>query len=83
MACRARLPCTGSWYGWALKRQGRRLGSCPSGLSILRSVARSMPLDLHLHPVDVICLGLAGFDRPDDRKILKEWAERQVGLATS
>jgi N-acetylglucosamine kinase-like BadF-type ATPase len=25
-------------------------------------------------PVDVICLGLAGFDRPDDRKILTAWA---------
>jgi N-acetylglucosamine kinase-like BadF-type ATPase len=26
-------------------------------------------------PVNAICLGLAGFDRPDDRKILSEWAE--------
>jgi N-acetylglucosamine kinase-like BadF-type ATPase len=26
-------------------------------------------------PVEVICLGLAGFDRPDDRKVLNEWAE--------
>ena len=26
-------------------------------------------------PVDVICLGLAGFDRPDDRKILAGWAD--------
>jgi N-acetylglucosamine kinase-like BadF-type ATPase len=25
-------------------------------------------------PVDVACLGLAGFDRPDDRKILAGWA---------
>ena len=25
-------------------------------------------------PVDVICLGLAGFDRPDDRKTLTAWA---------
>ena len=25
-------------------------------------------------PVDVACLGLAGFDRPDDRKILTGWA---------
>ena len=31
-------------------------------------------------PVDAICLGLAGFDRPDDRKILSEWAE-QAGWA--
>jgi N-acetylmuramic acid 6-phosphate etherase len=31
-------------------------------------------------PVDVICLGLAGFDRPDDRKILAEWAD-QAGWA--
>src|SRR6266436_5922110 len=26
-------------------------------------------------PVDVACLGLAGFDRPDDRKILAGWAD--------
>jgi N-acetylglucosamine kinase-like BadF-type ATPase len=26
-------------------------------------------------PVDVICLGLAGFDRPDDRKTLAGWAD--------
>jgi N-acetylglucosamine kinase-like BadF-type ATPase len=25
-------------------------------------------------PVDVICLGLAGFDRPDDHKVLAGWA---------
>ena len=31
-------------------------------------------------PVEVICLGLAGFDRPDDRKVLSEWAE-QAGWA--
>ena len=31
-------------------------------------------------PVDVICLGLAGFDRPDDRKILAGWAD-QAGWA--
>ena len=27
-------------------------------------------------PVDVACLGLAGFDRPDDRAVLAGWAER-------
>jgi N-acetylglucosamine kinase-like BadF-type ATPase len=27
-------------------------------------------------PVDVICLGLAGFDRPDDRKVLAGWADQ-------
>jgi N-acetylglucosamine kinase-like BadF-type ATPase len=35
---------------------------------------------LTLEPVEAICLGLAGFDRPDDRKILSEWAE-QAGWA--
>jgi N-acetylglucosamine kinase-like BadF-type ATPase len=32
--------------------------------------------DAHLAPapVDVACLGLAGFDRPDDRRILAGWA---------
>jgi N-acetylglucosamine kinase-like BadF-type ATPase len=31
-------------------------------------------------PVEAICLGLAGFDRPDDRKVLSEWAQ-QAGWA--
>jgi N-acetylglucosamine kinase-like BadF-type ATPase len=26
-------------------------------------------------PVDIACLGLAGFDRPDDRKVLAGWAD--------
>ena len=26
-------------------------------------------------PVDVACLGLAGFDRPDDRAVLAGWAD--------
>ena len=38
--------------------------------------------ELEPAPVDVICLGLAGFDRPDDRKVLKEWAEH-AGWARS
>ena len=35
---------------------------------------------LTFSPVNVICLGLAGFDRPDDRKILTGWAD-QAGWA--
>ena len=31
-------------------------------------------------PVEAICLGLSGFDRPDDRTILSEWAQ-QAGWA--
>jgi N-acetylglucosamine kinase-like BadF-type ATPase len=31
-------------------------------------------------PVEVACLGLAGFDRPDDRHVLTEWADA-VGLS--
>jgi len=27
-------------------------------------------------PVDLICLGLAGFDRPDDRTLLTGWADQ-------
>jgi N-acetylglucosamine kinase-like BadF-type ATPase len=27
-------------------------------------------------PVDVLCLGLAGFDRPDDRELLTGWADQ-------
>jgi N-acetylglucosamine kinase-like BadF-type ATPase len=27
-------------------------------------------------PVDVACLGLAGFDRPGDRQVLSDWAEK-------
>ena len=42
---------------------------------ILQSVAQFHAAGLSPAPVDVICLGLAGFDRPDDRNLLKEWAE--------
>ena len=35
---------------------------------------------LPLEPVEAICMGLAGFDRPDDRRILSDWAE-QAGWA--
>jgi N-acetylglucosamine kinase-like BadF-type ATPase len=31
-------------------------------------------------PVEIACLGLAGFDRPDDRKILTGWSE-EAGIA--
>jgi N-acetylglucosamine kinase-like BadF-type ATPase len=27
-------------------------------------------------PVDVACFGLAGFDRPDDRRLLADWSDR-------
>ena len=30
---------------------------------------------LEVAEVEVACLGLAGFDRPDDRRMLEEWAE--------
>ena len=50
----------------------------------LDTAIRSAFLAAGLEPasVDVICLGLAGFDRPDDRKVLKEWAEH-AGWARS
>ena len=42
----------------------------------MRRFARAFD-DAHLAPapVDVACLGLAGFDRPGDRRILAGWAE--------
>jgi N-acetylglucosamine kinase-like BadF-type ATPase len=38
-------------------------------------VAAFQDAGLEPAPVDVACLGLAGFDRPDDRKILTGWAD--------
>ena len=58
----------------------------PSNAKAVGSESARLALDTAIHrafhaaglapaPVDVICLGLAGFDRPDDRNRLKEWAE--------
>ncbi len=47
----------------------------PAGRSIRRSARAFDAAGLTPAPVDVICLGLAGFDRPDDRKILAGWAD--------
>ena len=43
----------------------------------LEAAIRDAFLDAGLEPapVEVACLGLAGFDRPDDRKILAGWAD--------
>ena len=56
--------------------QGRRTGSSPPGnrsaisgrVPVLRGSIRA--------PVDVVCFGLAGFDRPDDRQLLAGWADQ-------
>jgi N-acetylglucosamine kinase-like BadF-type ATPase len=63
----------------------------PSNAKAVGPEAARRAIDIAIHgafqaagltssPVDVICLGLAGFDRPDDRKILAGWAD-QAGWA--
>lgn len=58
----------------------------PSNAKAVGPEAARLALDTAIHrafyaaglvraPVDLVCLGLAGFDRPDDRNLLKEWAE--------
>ena len=57
-----------------VERQGRRAGG---GASALEAAIRAAFDDAGLEPapVDVACLGLAGFDRPDDRAVLTGWAD--------
>ena len=58
----------------AVECQGRRIGgrsTSPRGGDRRRVSRRG----LEPAPVEVACLGLAGFDRPDDRKILAGWAD--------
>jgi N-acetylglucosamine kinase-like BadF-type ATPase len=58
----------------------------PSNAKAVGAEAARRALDAAIHaafhsagltpaPVDAICLGLAGFDRPDDRKVLAGWAD--------
>ena len=67
--------CSGSRHGRTIERQSRWSDRCPRGDRFGDPRRVSHRPALHLAPVDVICLGLAGFDRPDDRKLLAGWAD--------
>jgi N-acetylglucosamine kinase-like BadF-type ATPase len=54
------------------KAIGLEAARCALDTAIRRAFGAA---ELAVAPVDVICLGLAGFDRPDDRKVLTQWAE--------
>jgi N-acetylglucosamine kinase-like BadF-type ATPase len=74
---------------WLAQPGGRVLGRGTSGPSNAKAVgleAARRALDAAIRaafddaglapaPVDVACLGLAGFDRPDDRQVLAGWAD--------
>jgi N-acetylglucosamine kinase-like BadF-type ATPase len=78
-----------STEAWLAEVGGEVLGRGASGPSNAKAVgpeAARRALDAAIRaafddaglepaPVDVACLGLAGFDRPDDRKILAGWAD--------
>ena len=78
-----------STAAWLAEPGGRVLGRGKSGPSNAKAVGlntarlalgeaiRAAFADARLKPapVDVACLGLAGFDRPDDRRTLACWAE--------
>jgi N-acetylglucosamine kinase-like BadF-type ATPase len=73
---------------WIADAEGNVLGRGQSGASNIKAVgakAAMTALDLsifsafqdaglELGPIDVSCLGLAGFDRPDDKDWLNRWA---------
>ena len=78
-----------STEAWLAEPGGRVLGRGKAGPSNAKAVglpAARQALDAAIRaafddaqvtpaPVDVACLGLAGFDRPDDRRLLAGWAE--------
>jgi N-acetylglucosamine kinase-like BadF-type ATPase len=78
-----------STEAWLAEPGGRVLGRGTAGPSNAKAVgadAARCAIDSAIRaafrtaglapaPVDALCLGLAGFDRPDDRKLLAEWAE--------
>ena len=81
LACRAGGTRTGSGNGGTVECQGRRSGSRSPGNR--RGDPCRVPCRRATRPVDVVCLGLAGFDRPEDRKFLAGWADQARGGAGS
>jgi N-acetylglucosamine kinase-like BadF-type ATPase len=79
-----------STTAWLADAQGRVLGRGQAGPSNITAVPIQEARDAvnksiasafadagqaH-HQVDLACLGLAGFDRPDNKRMLSEWADR-------
>jgi N-acetylglucosamine kinase-like BadF-type ATPase len=78
-----------STEAWLADPEGRVLGRGLSGASNAKAVgmeaarralevairAAFEDVGLEQAPVEVACLGLAGFDRPDDRAVLTGWAD--------
>lgn len=76
-----------STVAWLADAEGNVRGCGRSGPSNSKSVgieaarialteaiqAAFRDADIAPHPVDVACLGLAGFDRPNDRRLLRQW----------
>jgi N-acetylglucosamine kinase-like BadF-type ATPase len=75
---------------WLADREGTVLGRGQGGPSSLKAVGpqkaqESLAAAISAafcdasrtpRPVEVACLGLAGFDRPDDQRLLTEWSDR-------
>ena len=62
--------------GTAGPSNAKAVGSEAARLALDTAIRRAFEdAGLTPAPVDVACLGLAGFDRPDDRKILAGWAD--------
>jgi N-acetylglucosamine kinase-like BadF-type ATPase len=75
---------------WLAEPGGKLIGRGTAGPSNAKAVgpqAARQALDLAIQAafhaggfaattVDIACLGLAGFDRPDDRRLLAEWADQ-------
>ncbi len=72
----SRGACPRPWQGRARRMPRPSAWKPPAGPSdaAIRARVRNAA-GLHPVAVDVACLGLAGFDRPDDRKILASWAD--------
>jgi N-acetylglucosamine kinase-like BadF-type ATPase len=78
-----------STEAWLAERHGQVLGrgtAGPSNAKAVGPVAARAALDAAIRaafeaarltpsPADALCLGLAGFDRPDDRWVLAGWAD--------
>ncbi|WP_435010420.1 N-acetylglucosamine kinase [Tundrisphaera lichenicola] len=77
-----------STTAWLADAEGRVLGRGKAGPSNIKAIGdeaardgldRSIKLafedaGLEIGPVEISCLGLAGFDRPEDRRWLDDWA---------
>ena len=66
----------GSWAGAAGPSNAKSVGLEAARRALDGAIgAAFVDAGIEPVPVEVACLGLAGFDRPDDRKILVGWAD--------